>query len=106
MDERSEHMDEQIEYQGADFDAGDPLPDVPDAGDDSVPITSPNPIDFTTRGIASAGAAGMSTFNDANDRSLFERTVDAFEEADMDSPMLGGATDAPALRRRARTYDL
>ena len=106
MDQSPKRMDDQIESQGADFDAGDPLPDVPDAGDNSVPITSPNPLDFTTKGIAGAGAAGMSTFNDDDDRSLFERTVDAFEEADIDSPMLGDPAVSPTQRRRARTYEL
>ncbi len=80
------------------------LPDVPDAGDDSTPITSPNPIDFSTSGITAAGAAGMSTFNDDNDRSLFERTVDVFEEADIESPMLGDADVTETSRRRARIY--
>ena len=89
--------------QGIEYDASDPLPDVPDAGENSAPITSPNPIDFSTKGISGAGAAGMSTFNDDDDRSLFERTVTAFEEGDMDSPMLGD-TPEPAPRRRARTY--
>ena len=79
-----------------DGDLGEGLPDIPDAGDSSVPITSPNPIDFTTRGITGAGAAGMSTFNDDDDRTLFERTADAFEEAGIDSPMLDpGAEDPP-----------
>lgn len=80
------------------------LPDVPDAGDDSSPITSPNPIDFSTSGITAAGATGMGTFNDDNDRGLFERTVDAFEEADVDSPMLGDADSTEAPRRRVRIY--
>ncbi len=89
--------------EGADLTDGDPLPDIPDAGDSSVPITSPNPIDFSTKGISGAGAAGMSTFNDGDDQGLFERTVDVFEEGDMDSPMLGDADDSTA-RRRARIY--
>ncbi len=98
--------------QGIDFDADDPLPDVPSAGDDSVPITSPNPIDFSTKGISGAGAAGMSTFNDDDDRSLFERTATAFEEGDIDSPMLGdtdspmpGDSDEAGPQRRAQTYE-
>jgi hypothetical protein len=83
----------------------DALPDVPDAGPDSVPITSPNPIDFTTRGITAAGSLGMSTFNDANDSGLFERTVDAFEDAHVESPMLIDADAPPTQARRARIYD-
>ncbi len=106
MDERSEAADDQIVDQGVNFEADDPLPDVPDAGDDSTPVTSPDPIDFTTSGIVAAGAAGMSTFNDGDDRSLFERTVDVFEEAGIESPMLGDPEAAPTPPRRARTYDL
>ena len=95
----------QAAAEGVDLTADDPLPDVPDAGDSSVPITSPNPIDFSTKGIAAAGSAGMSTFNDGDDQGLFERSVDVFEEGDMDSPMLGDEGNS-ASRRRARIYSL
>ncbi len=81
--------------QGIDFGPGDPLPDIPDAGDDSIPITSPDPIDFSTKGITGAGSVGMSTFNDGNDKSFFERTVDAFEEGGIESPMLGDEEPTP-----------
>ncbi len=82
----------------------DVLPDVPDADPDSTPITSPNPIDFSTTGITAAGAAGMSTFNDGDDRGLFERTVDVFEEGNLESPFMGEAGAGPASTRRARIY--
>ena len=94
---------DRLTNEGVDLTADDPLPNVPDAGDSSVPITSPNPIDFSTKGIAAAGSAGMSTFNDGDDQSLFERSVDVFEEGDMDSPMLGDEGN-PTRRRRARIY--
>lgn len=81
------------------------LPDIPDAGDGSLPITSPNPIDFSTTGITAAGSAGMSTFNDDDDRGLFERTVDVFEEGDLESPQLNGMIEEPVGRRRARIYE-
>ncbi len=90
--------------QGLDLQPGDPLPDVPDAGYDSVPITSPDPIDFSTKGIAAAGSIGMSTFNDGDDRTFFERTVEAFEEADVESPMLGDTSEG-TRRHRARVYN-
>ena len=106
MAERAGWSDDLGANQGLDYDANDPLPDVPDAGDDSVPITSPDPIDFSTSGITAAGAAGMSTFNDDNDDSLFERTVEVFEEAGIDSPMLGDDGDAPSTSRRVRIYDV
>jgi hypothetical protein len=100
--------------EGVELGPDDPLPDVPEAGDDSVPITSPNPIDFSTDGLTYAGSVGMSTFNDGTDETLFERTVDAYEDADADSPMLD-PTDSPIRgntivdsgdpdRRRARIY--
>ena len=93
------------ESEGVELGPGDPLPDVPDAGDESMPITSPNPIDFSTEGITAAGSAGMSTFNDDDDRSLFERTADVFEEAGIDSPMLGDTDPASSHGRRARIYE-
>ncbi len=102
MESSSQWQGEQGASDGVDFGPGDPLPDIPDAGDESTPVTSPNPIDFTTEGITAAGSAGMSTFNDDDDRGLFERTVDVFEEAGMDSPVLG---DIAPQGRRARIYD-
>lgn len=83
----------------------DALPDIPDAGDDSLPITSPNPIDFSTAGITAAGSAGMSTFNDEDDRGLFERTVDVFEEGDLESPQLNEPAGETVGTRRARIYE-
>ena len=92
---------------GIDFGPNDPLPDIPDAGDDSVPITSPNPIDFSTDGLTYAGSVGMSTFNDGTDDGLFERTVDAYEDAHAESPFLGDDAGEPIAiggTRRARIY--
>ena len=103
MADEYERTDDQIADSGVDLDADDPLPDIPDAGDDSVPITSSNPLDFSTAGIAGAGAAGMSTFNDDDDRTLFERTADVFEEAGIDPPLLGDADTEAAPGRDART---
>ena len=105
METRSDWTGDPPANQGVDLDRDDPLPDVPDAGPDSVPITSANPIDLTTDGITAAGSAGMSTFNDGDDRGLFERTADVFEQAGVESPMLGDA-GTPVIRRRARTYDV
>ena len=104
MDTPRDATNDDIMNQGQDFGPDDPLPDIPDAGDDAVPITSPDPIDFSTKGITSAGAIGMSTFNDGNDESLFERTVDAFEESHLESPMLNEGEEPPA-EDGARIYD-
>lgn len=99
-------MSEELNPAGEDYDnTTDALPDIPDAGDDSLPITSPNPIDFSTAGITAAGSAGMSTFNDEDDRGLFERTVDVFEEGDLESPQLNGETEESSGTRRARIYE-
>lgn len=95
--------DTEANKQGVDLHADDPLPDIPDAGDDSVPITSPDPLDFSTKNVTTAGAAGMSTFNDGDDQSLFERTVDVFEQSGASSPMLGDALRGPR-RPGARIY--
>ncbi|CAA9227526.1 MAG: hypothetical protein AVDCRST_MAG93-737, partial [uncultured Chloroflexia bacterium] len=54
-----------------------------------------------------AGSVGMSTFNDGTDESLFERTVDAYEDAHAESPFLGdeeGESIASGRTRRARIY--
>lgn len=97
METRSEWTGDEDLEQGQDFGPNDPLPDIPDVGDDAVPITPPSPIDFSTKGITTAGAIGMGTFNDDNDETLFERTVDAFEDAHLHSPMLNddGSSAAP-----------
>lgn len=99
-------MSEELNRSGEFYDETmDALPDIPDAGDDSVPITSPNPIDFTTAGITAAGSVGMSTFNDEDERGLFERTVDVFEEGDLESPQLNRAVEEPVGTRRSRIYE-
>ncbi len=94
--------------QGLDLRDDDPLPDIPDAGPNSQPITSPDPIDFSTAGITFAGSVGASTFNDGDDQTLFERTADAFEASGVQSPQLGGgdagADAAPKSARRVRIY--
>ena len=105
MDDVTKSTGERPADDRLDLDVNDPLPDVPDAGDNSVPITPPDPIDFSTGGITAAGALGMSTFNDGDDRTFFERTVEAFEEAGVESPLLGD-TSSTAPRHRARTYDV
>ncbi|GAC1356018.1 MAG: hypothetical protein NVSMB42_14630 [Herpetosiphon sp.] len=81
---------------GAELGPDDPLPDIPDAGPDSLPITSPDPIDFSTKGITAAGAIGMSTFNDGDDQSFYERTVDAFEQSGVQDPMSPATDESPS----------
>lgn len=107
MDRNEDYEPRNESAAGMSLGHDDPLPDIPDAGDNSQPITSPYPIDFSTRGIAGAGSAGMSTLNDGDDQSFFGRTVDAFEEAGVDSPILGDADAAPGGQssRRVRIYE-
>lgn len=104
MQERYEQSGSQTEVEGVDLGPNDPLPDVPDAGTSSLPITSPDPVDFSTAGITAAGSAGMSTFNDGDGRGLFERTVDVFEQEGVEPPLLGRDETAP-VRRGARIYE-
>ncbi|MBA3945978.1 MAG: hypothetical protein H0X37_15610 [Herpetosiphonaceae bacterium] len=99
--------------QGVDLHDDDPLPDIPAAAPDSQPITSPDPIDFSTKGITGAGAVGMSTFNDGDDQTLFERVTDAFEEGGSRSPERSEQPEATETlfgteadrRFRVRIYD-
>ncbi len=99
--------------QGVELHDDDPLPDLLAAAPDSQPITSPDPIDFSTKGITGAGAVGMSTFNDGDNQTLFERVTDAFAESGSRSPELneqpeptetlfGTAAGTPS---RVRIYD-
>jgi hypothetical protein len=104
MQENYERTSGQFGMDGVDLGPNDPLPDVPDAGDDSTPITPPDPVDFSTAGITAAGSAGMSTFNDGDDQTLFERTVDVFEEEGIEPVLLGRDETAPRLRR-VRIYE-
>jgi hypothetical protein len=103
MDDANRPLDEQTRSGEEQLDWNDPLPDVPQAPDGSLPVTSPYPIDFSTDGVTAAGAVGMGTLNDDNDERLFERTVDALEESGADSPMLGDSEEDTTYRR-ARIY--
>lgn len=68
---------------GADVTDDSPLPDIPDAGDDSVPLVPPQPIDISTATLSTDGALVASTFGDP--RTLYEQAIDAYEANDPDS---------------------
>ena len=102
MEQIDRPTNDEPENTGAELAWDDPLPDIPQADDASVPVTSPYPIDLSTDGITVAGALGMGTFNDDNDQGLFERTVDALEESGAESPMAGDDEPRPG---GARIYE-
>jgi hypothetical protein len=66
--------------EGVDVTADSPLPDVPDAGDDSQPIAPPEPVDISTATLTTDAALVANTFGDP--RTLYEQALDAYEESD------------------------
>jgi hypothetical protein len=100
--------------EGVDVTADSPLPDIPDAGDGSQPITSPDPLDFSTATINTDSALVAGTLDDGDPRTLYEQALDAHEEAGdvmtpdtrLDGSQTGGAVDADTPdTRRSRIYD-
>lgn len=92
---------------GADVTSTSPLPDVPDAGPDSQPISPPEPVDISTAALNTHAALAAGTLNDADDRTLYEQTLDAYETSAADEPV-AVPTDftSPATpRRRVQIYD-
>jgi hypothetical protein len=77
-------MDRNTEAQPDEWDGGGELPDVPDAGDDAVPLVPPEPIDISTSTLAADGAQLAGTAGD--DRTLYEQALGVFED---DEPELG-----------------
>ena len=69
--------------QWADTDA--PLPDVPDAGDDSEPLVPATPPNITNEMLTVDGAIAAGTLDDDDDRTLYERTLDAQAEHDQNA---------------------
>lgn len=66
--------------QGVDVTANSPLPDIPDAGDDSQPIVPPEPVDISTATLNADSALVANTFGDQ--RTLYEQAVEAYDESD------------------------
>ncbi len=100
--------DQQIQSfadQGVDVTEDSPLPDIPDAGPESQPLVPPEPLDIST-GTLNAGAALVAaTFDEGEDRTLYEQALDAYQESDSANP------NRPTPRRRAtdrhaRVYDI
>ncbi len=61
-------------------DADAPLPDVPDAGDDTAPLMPATPPNITNEMLTVDGAITAGTLDDDDDRTLYERTLDAQPE--------------------------
>lgn len=66
--------------QGVDVTENSPLPDIPDAGDDSQPIMPPEPVDISTATLNADSALVANTFGDQ--RTLYEQAIDAYDESD------------------------
>ncbi len=94
---------------GVDVTPTSPLPDVPDAGDDSQPLSPPEPVDISTAALNTHAALTAGTLNDGDDRTLYEQALDAYEESASDEPQAvptDFSAPAPYPRtRRARIYD-
>lgn len=89
--------------EGVDVTADSPLPDIPDAGNDSQPISSPDPIDISTATLNADSVAVAGTFYDDDHRTLYEQAVDA-EHADDSQPRTDNV-DQRRNTRRVRIYD-
>jgi hypothetical protein len=81
--------------QGVDVTEDSPLPDIPDAGPDSQPIVPPEPVDISTSTLNAGAALVAGTFDEGEDRTLYEQALEAYEESDSANP------NAPTPRRRA-----
>lgn len=97
------------DQDGVDVTPTSPLPDVPDAGDDSQPLSPPEPVDISTAALNTHAALTAGTLNDGDDRTLYEQALDAYEESAADEPV-GVPTDfssptPPERRRRTQIYD-
>ncbi len=83
---KTEPVNDRVEHpmpqQGADIMPDSPLPDVPDAGDDSQAISPPTPPDISTDRLNADAAIAATTFDDEDDRTLYEQTLDAKEESE------------------------
>jgi hypothetical protein len=71
-------MDPNAEAQPNEWDGGDELPDVPDAGDDAQPLVPPDPIDISTATLAADGAQLAGTAGDK--RTLYEQALEVYED--------------------------
>lgn len=101
-------MDRNTEAQPNEWDGGDTLPDVPDAGDGAQPLLPPEPIDISTSTIAADGAQLAGNVGD--DRTLYEQALDVFEDdRTTPAPAIDGRTDVAGTsaaddEQGARTY--
>lgn len=84
--------------EGVDVTENSPLPDVPDAGDDSQPIVPPEPVDISTAMLTTDAALVANTFGDP--RTLYEQALDAYEESDAAGAASGADTTHTAITTR------
>jgi|GEM_PF-3507732 hypothetical protein len=95
------------ELNASDADVGPdtPLPDVPDAGDDSQPLLPPEPVNISTSTLAVDGALVAGTLDDDDNRTLYEQALDAYETTDEGLGTSEQRTDTVGNARRARIYE-
>lgn len=85
-----------------------PLPDIPDAGPDSEPISPPEPVDISTAALNTHAALAAGTLNDGDDRTLYEQTLDAYEASAADEEIAVPTEFNSPVRtgRRVQIYDV
>ncbi len=72
------------------MDPRSPLPEVPDAGDESEPLTAATPPNITNEMLTADGAITAGTLDEDDDRTLYEKTLEAQAEREQN------ADDRPA----------
>ncbi|HEX6292674.1 MAG TPA: hypothetical protein VFZ66_26050 [Herpetosiphonaceae bacterium] len=93
-----------FDAQGVDVTEDSPLPDVPDAGADSLPLVPPEPVDISTDRLNIDAALVAGTLDEGEGRTLYEQAIDAYEESDARNPP-AVTPQRRAGDRRARIYD-
>lgn len=105
---QSETPIDQSQQSGVDVTPTSPLPDIPDAGPESQPVSPPEPVDISTAALNTHAALAAGTLNDGDERTLYEQTLDAYEESASEEPQAVETdfttTTPPARSRRTRIY--
>lgn len=93
---------------GVDVTADSPLPDVPDAGADSLPIVPPEPVDISTATLTTDASLVATTFGDP--RTMYEQALDAYDNSSSNNSTANTVDQTTVeattvTRRHARIYD-
>ncbi len=103
----SDFVSDQPAASDADVTSTSSLPDIPDAGPDSQPISPPEPVDISTAALNTHAALAAGTLNDGDNRTLYEQTLDAYETSAADEAIAvpTNFTSPTQPRRRVQIYD-